>query len=335
MKNKPFLCNTPTPYHVTQYEDVFITYTGGFDISTGKIQPLPKSELKNFPSNWRSYTNAYSSLALASDAPARLFAKENTNMLNFLVSNMDNILNKPSASNKYFGKVDMPAHINTKIDFVINQVYETMTSSELNTLTQLCELERTQILTILAIAQTNPYMAGYLLTGNRSNFVHVEGSSLWLYECKSHLSPLYTHDSQCFDKIPIYYQDDLYYVDPVSRQTYNFASTIPCDGNIANTFALDPDGSDTYYLLDPAPIKQSPPAYFKPSEVRTSIRPNVYSAQDAGLYSQKDVKEFWNRILLTKHSDETLSVLGKTISKEFLTKKISTDQIVNILNLIG
>ena len=70
-------------------------------------------------------------------------------------------------------------------------------------------------------------MAGYLLTGNRSNFVHVEGSSLWLYECKNHLSPLYTHDSQCFDKIPIYYQDDLYYVDPVSRQTYNFASTIP------------------------------------------------------------------------------------------------------------
>ena len=79
----------------------------------------------------------------------------------------------------------MPAHINTKIDLVINQVYETMTSPELNTLTQLCELERTQILTILAIAQTNPYMAGYLLTGNRSNFVHEEGSSHWLYDCKS------------------------------------------------------------------------------------------------------------------------------------------------------
>ena len=99
----------------------------------------------------------------------------------------------------------MPAQIHTKVDFIKNQVYETMTSSELNTPSQLCALERTQLLTILAKSQTIPYMPGYLLTGNHSNFVHVAGSSLWLYECKNHLSLLYTHDTQCFDKTPIYY----------------------------------------------------------------------------------------------------------------------------------
>ena len=77
------------------------------------------------------------------------------------------------------------------------------------------------------------------------------------------------------------------------------------------------DGEDTNYLLDPVTIKQSPPAFCKPSELRTSIRPNAYTAQNASLYSTKDVKEFWKRILLTKHSDEFLHALGNTISKEF------------------
>ena len=54
----------------------------------------------------------------------------------------------------------------------------------MNTLTQFCDLERTQIPTIQSLAQTNQYMAGYLLTGIRSNFVLVEGPSLWLYKCQ-------------------------------------------------------------------------------------------------------------------------------------------------------
>ena len=48
-------------------------------------------------------------------------------------------------------------------------------------------------------------------------------------------------------------------------------------------------------------------------------RPDAYTAQNGGLYSTKDVKDFWNRILLTKHSDDTLHVLGKTISQEFFS----------------
>ena len=37
----------------------------------------------------------------------------------------------------------------------------------------------------------NPQLAGFLLTGNRSNFLYVEGSTAWLYDCPHFLSPLY------------------------------------------------------------------------------------------------------------------------------------------------
>ena len=89
-----------------------------------------------------------------------------------------------------------------------------MTTAETNTSTQLCELERTQISTILlSLALTNPCMAGYLLTGKRSNFVHREGESPWLHESRHHLLPLYTHEEQSFDKIPIFsHRDTVYHV---------------------------------------------------------------------------------------------------------------------------
>ena len=67
-----------------------------------------------------------------------------------------------------------------------------MTTAEMNTSTQLCELELTQDFIILSLAQTNSCLAGYLLTRNRSSFVYFEGPSLWLFECQHYLSPLYT-----------------------------------------------------------------------------------------------------------------------------------------------
>ena len=93
---------------------------------------------------------------------------------------------------------------NTKIDFTMNHVFKSMTVQELNTLHTVCELERTQLLTILAMSVKNPQLAGFLLTGNRSNFLYVEGSTAWLYDCPHFISPLCRAD-KCFDRIPKHY----------------------------------------------------------------------------------------------------------------------------------
>ena len=47
----------------------------------------------------------------------------------------------------------------------------------------------------------NPQLAGFLLTQNRSNFLYVEGSTAWLYDCPHHLSALYIAE-QCYSKTP-------------------------------------------------------------------------------------------------------------------------------------
>ena len=76
-----------------------------------------------------------------------------------------------------FDTIDFDAHKNTKIDYTTNHVFRSMTVQELNTLHTICELERNKLLTILAMSVQNPQLAGFILTGNRSNFLYVEGST--------------------------------------------------------------------------------------------------------------------------------------------------------------
>ena len=142
-----------------------------------------------------------------------------------------------------------------------------MTVQKRNTLQTKSELEQNQLLTILAMSVQNPQLAGFLLTGNRSNFSYVEGSMAWLYDCPYFLSPLYKAD-RGFDRIPIHFKVTLMYVDPITRQTYDNATPITCDNNPRNIIELDPDSDDQdFYILGPEPIKRNPPLMFTPSQI--------------------------------------------------------------------
>ena len=103
------------------------------------------------------------------------------------------------------------------------------------------------------------------------------------------------------------------YVDPFTRQTYDYATPITCDNNPRNIIELDPDSDDQdFYILGPEPIKRKPPLMFTPSQIKTTIRPNTFTAQDAGIYSNAELYQFWNRILFSKHSDSTLQLLRQS-----------------------
>ena len=149
---------------------IFVTYTDGFNMHTG--QPNPHSMINEYISG-------------------KIVLDNSNNKFVFPALNVS--IN--------FATIDYDAHINTKIDYPINHVFRSMTVQELNTLHTICELERNQRFTILAMSVQNPQLAGFLLTGNRSNFLYVEGSTAWLYDCPHFLSLLYKAD-RSFDRVP-------------------------------------------------------------------------------------------------------------------------------------
>ena len=83
----------------------------------------------------------------------------------------------------YFGNIIYDIHLDMKLDYTISRIFQEMSLSELETLHQLCELERKQTLQSLALAVPKLPYAGYLLSGNRSNFLDYEGNILWFYTC--------------------------------------------------------------------------------------------------------------------------------------------------------
>ena len=134
-----------------------------------------------------------------------------------------------------------------------------MSLSELETLHQLCESERTQILQSLALAVLKIPYAGYLLSGNRSSSLDYEGNILWFYTCTKKVSPLYVfEDKRCYKRIPIFYKNKVNFVDTLSRRTCFWNTAVPCGSkNSHNVVQLNPD-EDKYYLLTPCPTLLQP-----------------------------------------------------------------------------
>ena len=94
-------------------------------------------------------------------------------------------------NNTHFGAIHYDIHLDMKLNYTLNRIFQEMSLTELETLHQLCELECTQILQSLALAVLKIPYAGYLLSGNRSNFLDYEGNILCLYAFTKKVSPYF------------------------------------------------------------------------------------------------------------------------------------------------
>ena len=116
-----------------------------------------------------------------------------------------------------------------------------------------CELERTQMLTILMLAVQSARLVGQLLNENRSRFLETDGSVAWLYHCHKFLPPQRVLD-KCYDRIPILFKRTTNFVDPITRQTYDFAPEIPCLGDYNNVLQLEIENDNSWNQFLPDPM---------------------------------------------------------------------------------
>ena len=77
--------------------------------------------------------------------------------------------------------IEYDAHMRMKINFMMYKVYRDLEQSDFLILQNMCELRRTQIQMINALSYENNRLAGYMLTGNRSMFLEIEGVIGFLY----------------------------------------------------------------------------------------------------------------------------------------------------------
>ncbi len=284
-------CGKPELLYDTNFPSIKLYYTGGFDMPTGKnLVPIEnKDKLEIFKNGTIQNTgeNAW--------------------------GRMQNGQFTPKSPNLY--QIDYDAHINAKLDFTVYTTINQLRSSELEILKKVCEMERTQILSILAMALESTKLAGFLLTGNRSKFLETDGSVAWLYSCIPMESPLKILD-RCYNRIPIDIRGETFFVDPITRQTFTFANEVACDGNVENLFHLNMDDPESWYSLLPYAHIHPKPNFFSPKTIRRITQFPSGSAVTAGLYTQSDIKKFWERIVSFKKQEGLLKEWSESVAKD-------------------
>jgi len=137
--------------HKTNFEALYVKYFDGFDMITG-FNRMPANQTEE----------------LIVEGSSR--QGENHTIIRHSYTQGDERRHKNydrfRAETKPFKLTDLnyDLHLNIKIDFVIHKTLTALRSSELELLKRDCEMQRTQLLTILMLAQLSDKMAGYLLT---------------------------------------------------------------------------------------------------------------------------------------------------------------------------
>ena len=67
-----------------------------------------------------------------------------------------------------------------------------------------------------------------------------------------------------YNRLPVYHIDQTMFVDPITRQTFDFAEEGAC---IENTFQLEMDAPYSWYQLIPEPVHFKTPKLFEPHSI--------------------------------------------------------------------
>ena len=153
---KELACKYKTPIYKTQYSEILVEYEVGCDMNIGHLIVSPMAT-SHSPTDGNPYVSVK--------------FQKNIGRIGGKLKPQDadsTRLHEISLKNRlFFFAIHYDIHLDMKLDYTISRIFQEMSLSELETLHQLCELERTQILQSLALAVLKIPYAGYLLSGNR------------------------------------------------------------------------------------------------------------------------------------------------------------------------
>ena len=85
-------------------------------------------------------------------------------------------------------------------------------------------------------------------------------------------------------------------VDPIPSQTFSHATPKFFDNFPQNVKTVDLD-KDEHSVLTLKPVLQATSMLFEPKQVQSARNLNTFRAQEAGIYFDADLTNFWNCVL--------------------------------------
>ena len=109
----------------------------------------------------------------------------------------------------HFGAIHYDIHLDMKLNYTISRIFQEKSLSEQETLHQLCELERTQILQSLALAVLKYHMQDiYCPKIDQISLIMKETFYGITLAPKHTLAPNF-ENIRCYKRIPIFYKNNI------------------------------------------------------------------------------------------------------------------------------
>ena len=218
----------------------------------------------------------------------------------------------PNIETPHYLNLDYELHQGTKLNYAFFESSKMLEDCEIQLLRNLCEQERTQILTILMLSMENPRLAGYMLTANRSMFLSTDGSLAWFHHCFLMRSAPHVMN-QYNDKTPTFYKNAIFFVDAITRQTYPNARVQNCPDRIKNFLQFDMEKENSWFTITPTLEHRKRPAVFGPKDVTPVSRRAFGGAGDVGIYTRAQLSEFWDNIVISAASRKALQKVSRKL----------------------
>ena len=122
--------------------------------------------------------------------------------------------------------------------------------------------------------------------------------------------------NQCYDRIPIPYEGQIQFVDPITRQTHPAPNIQNCTDRIKNIFQFDMDQEDSWYTLTPGIVHEDRPAVFGPKDVSPVSVHSFPGSQDAQMYTRSELISncnFSDSILISAASRNALKKFSQKL----------------------
>ena len=213
------------------------------------------------------------------------------------------------------------AHMGTKFDYYEYTNIRRLQFLDLQMIKSDCELERAIKRTNLVYSHSNPRMAGFLLTNNRSIFLETNDNVAWLYHCPQYFSPLQIMN-KCFNRIPIMYLNKVHFADPVTRKTYTSAEERErsCVDKHDNLFQLDIEDDNSWVELTPVITRFKGPSVCEPNIAPQRLtKYNFQDSDEIYLFTDQELKKIGRGI---KFNNEMKKAI-QTFSKELVVSQDS------------
>ena len=119
--------------------------------------------------------------------------------------------------------------------------------------------------------------------------------------------------NQCYDKIPIFYKNAIFFVDPITRQTCPDAQVQNCFDRIKNLFQFDMEDENSWFTITPTLEHWKRQAVFRPKDVTPVSRRVFGGPGDAGIYARAQLSDFWDNILISPASRKALQKFSREL----------------------